>query len=62
MTRYTSEWCNDCGQGLTWIEIAFGRVADPVCGPCLQVRRDERPEVDTSDSEQGPTPSCPRTS
>ena len=38
MTRYSCERCGDCGQGLTWIEIAFGRFADPVCGACLQKR------------------------
>ena len=39
LPRYTSERCGDCGQGLTWIEIAFGRIADPVCGACLLKRR-----------------------
>ncbi len=38
MQRYTSERCGTCGQGLTWIEIAFGRFLDPVCGACLRLR------------------------
>lgn len=39
MRRYTSERCGDCGKDLTWIEIAFGRIFDPVCGACLIRRR-----------------------
>lgn len=32
------ERCGDCGKSLHWIEIAFGRFNDPVCGRCLIVR------------------------
>jgi len=32
------ELCGDCGKPLTWIEIAFGTITDPVCGKCLKYR------------------------
>lgn len=38
LQRYACERCADCGRGLTWIEIAFGKFGDPVCGRCLQLR------------------------
>lgn len=41
--RYNSVRCGDCGRGLTSIEIAFGRFNDPVCGRCLQSRKDHEP-------------------
>lgn len=40
MNRYTCERCGDCGRGLTFIEIGFGRVNDPVCGRCLMKRQE----------------------
>lgn len=39
MDRHSCERCAECGRGLTWIEIAFGRLGDPVCGRCLIERR-----------------------
>jgi len=39
LERYPNNPCGDCGRGLTWIEIAFGRAFDPVCGACLIKRR-----------------------
>lgn len=42
MQRSTSERCGTCGYGLTWIEIAFGQIGDPVCGRCLKARRKQR--------------------
>ena len=38
LLRYACERCNQCSRRLTWIEIAFGRVGDPVCGACLLKR------------------------
>lgn len=37
----STERCATCGRALTWLEIAFGRFNDPVCGKCLG----ERPTV-----------------
>lgn len=50
LPRYHDVRCGDCGQGLTWIEIAFGRFLDPVCGPCLLSRQtaDELPSESRS--------------
>lgn len=45
LPRYSSVRCGDCGQGLTWIEIAFGRFFDPVCGACLLKRRTTHTET-----------------
>lgn len=42
LLRYATERCRDCGRGLTWIEVAFGRAGDPVCGRCLMVRRGDK--------------------
>ena len=41
LEQYSSERCGDCGQGLNWIEIAFGRVSDPICGKCLKKRKED---------------------
>ena len=38
LQRYSDVRCHECGQGLTFIEVALGRSDDKVCGHCLMNR------------------------
>jgi len=53
LTRYASERCGDCSRGLTWIEIAFGRFNDPVCGACL-IKREQKAHLKSECDEYCP--------